>query len=155
MPRQAANRFQNRPGDDPLLLENIENCPDRFTRLNRSTRGAAWTRTPLGEDEQALEWSECMVLGESYVVRPYAPEAKSDLEMVHGDLIFLRNSFPDRDMILDLVRFEQVPVAMVGWMFAIGEELAERECQLVLMGLTPAMMPPVLMNRVLSEFEVI
>jgi hypothetical protein len=110
---------------------------------------------PFGPGERALAQCECMLMEESYVVRPDGGTSKKALEQLREDLLMLRDRMWDMDMVLDLVKFQEVPASVVTWIFAIGENLRGEGAQLLLMGIAPGAMPPLVMGRVLAEFEVI
>ena len=97
----------------------------------------SWNTQPFGSDRIRLRQAESLVIGEIVVIRPLPIENKMLSDQLHQDLIDMRDNLFNKTLVLDLTNLKIVPVCVIGWAFALKEEFAKNNSQLILIGLKP------------------
>lgn len=97
----------------------------------------SWTAQPFSSDRIRLKQSKSLTIGKIVIIRPLRIENKMLLEQLHQDLIDMKDNLFDKTLVLDLTNLKIVPLCMLGWAFALKEELAKRNSRLILTGLKP------------------
>lgn len=113
----------------------------------------SWNVQPFG-DGIRLRQSESLVIGEIAVIRPLPIENKMLFDQLHQDLIDMRDNLINKTFVLDLTNLEIVPVCVIGWAFALKEELAKNNSQLILIGLKPDAVSLTIRQKMHKHFDI-
>ena len=134
--------------NDKRLLANEQRLKSSLFDLMKYS----WTTQPFGNDGIHLRKSESLVIGEIVIIRPLPIENKVSFDQLHQDLIDMRDSLSDKTLVLDLTNLEIVPLCMIGWAFALKEELAKNNSRLALTGLKPDAVSHAISQKMLKHF---
>lgn len=113
----------------------------------------SWTHQPFGSDGLNLKNSLSFVKDKLLALRPSSIENRMLLDQFHQDLIDLRDHLSNHILVLDIERFEKVPLSIIGWAFALNEELPKRNSRLILTGLKPAAVSLITREKILRYFD--
>lgn len=114
----------------------------------------SWNAQPFGSDGIRLRQSESLVIGEIVVIRPLPIENKMLSDQLHQDLIDIRDNLFNKTLVLDLTNLEIVPLCMIGWAFALKEELAKNNSGLIIAGLKPDSVSLTTRQKMLKHFDI-
>ena len=114
----------------------------------------SWTTQPLDKAGIHLRTSKPVLEGAAVVLRPLCVKDNITLDDLHQDLIDIGESLFDRTLVLDLANFEGIPLRLIGWAFALNEELARNRSRLILAGIQPGAVSPSTKQKMERHFNI-